>query len=353
MKQGMKWLIWLVVLMMAVPCAGASEQDGVCADYEEVYRDVLDRFCGLITDSAEEYGEFGGDIGVMELTMSMTTDEALQSVGYYIADVNEDGVKELLIGRTGEEGNGQLYAVYTCVDDVPTCAVQGWARSRYYLLEDGGFLYEGSGGAAASAVGECVLSDGEIEWIDFYFTEFAPGSVEKINVYRNRTGEWDAEHSKLSDGKTFQARWEELNSRIASPNYTALADYLNRPTVRAAWGEEVLCGGAEYILFVAERSEEECIVVFLPEERVSNFCVLSLEAKDVTEAGEVVFAAQEMYFLEELTPEMPLSVMTAFYGDIPPLGVAYTDADGTEKVFGVYVSGYDGSLGMTEIQIAD
>jgi len=346
----MKWLIWLVVLMLAVSCAGASEQESVCADYEEMYRDVLDRFCGLITDGAEECGEFGGDIGVMELTMSMTTDEALQSVGYCIADVNEDGVKELLIGSTGVEGNGQLYAVYTCVDGVPTCAMQGWARSRYYLLEDGGFLYEGSSGAAESAAGECVLSGSGIEWVDFYFTGFAPGSIEKINVYLNQTGEWDAEHSKLSDENTFRTRWEELNSRIALPNYTTLAEYLNRPTVRAAWG---VCVGAEYILFVAERSEEECIVVFLPEERVSNFYVLSLEAKDVTEAGEVVFAAQEMYFLEELTPEMPISVMTAFDGDIPSLGVAYTDADGTEKVFGVYVSGYDGSLGMSEIQLAD
>jgi len=348
----MKIKVWLMVLLLALlPLQGWAQEE---TDYEQIYQGVLEQFYSLLTEGGEELEGIGGAIGVMELTwMFGEAENGLEDIGYCITDVNGDGIEELLIGQTAWERSAYLCAVYTCVDGRAVCALESWARSRFFLMEDGRFYYEGSQGAAQSGAGVYRLEEGMLTCETFCFTDFAPGSMEEVWAYRNETGAWAPEESRVVDMSEFRSLSEQMSARIVPQNYTAFSAYAERSGVRAAWGEDAIRSGMQYLGFAADRSEFECTVVFLCEEAVSDFALLELEFADMSDAGEMFFTAQEVYRLDELTPELPLAVITTFYGDISSMGVSYTEADGTQRAFNVSVSGYDGSLQMVEIQIKD
>jgi len=145
----MKIKVWLMVLLLALlPLQGWAQEE---TDYEQIYQGVLEQFYSLLTEGGEELEGIGGAIGVMELTwMFGEAENGLEDIGYCITDVNGDGIEELLIGQTAWERSAYLCAVYTCVDGRAVCALESWARSRFFLMEDGRFYYEGSQGAAQS-----------------------------------------------------------------------------------------------------------------------------------------------------------------------------------------------------------
>lgn len=82
---------------------------------------------------------------------------------------------------------------------------------------------------------------------------------------------------------------------------------------------------------------------------VDDFTVVSLSLQDVSEDGSIDFDATELFDYGTLTPESPLCVILTDYGTIPSYGVSFTDPNGAEKLYGVTVSGVDGSLELVEI----
>lgn len=102
--------------------------------------------------------------------------------------------------------------------------------------------------------------------------------------------------------------------------------------------------------FAADKSEWAADVVFTAQTAVRDFKVLALDFLGVDEAGAVRFSFEELYCQAELTPEKPLAVAMAFYGDIPNNGVAYTDENGLEHRFSVEMSGESGELYLAEIE---
>ncbi|MBR4869155.1 MAG: hypothetical protein IKU12_00055 [Oscillospiraceae bacterium] len=77
---------------------------------------------------------------------------------------------------------------------------------------------------------------------------------------------------------------------------------------------------------------------------VEDFTVVSLFWQ------EEGFEVTELFEYGTLTPEMPLCVILTDYGTIPSYGVSFVDPYGNPRLFGVTVSGMDGSLELTEIQ---
>ena len=77
---------------------------------------------------------------------------------------------------------------------------------------------------------------------------------------------------------------------------------------------------------------------------VEDFTVVSLSWQ------EDGFEVTELFDYGTLTPEMPLCVILTDYGTIPSYGVSFVDPYGNPRLFGVTVSGMDGSLQLTEIQ---
>lgn len=83
---------------------------------------------------------------------------------------------------------------------------------------------------------------------------------------------------------------------------------------------------------------------------VTECKVVSLTLKDVGDSGQVTFDTEELFDYGTLIPERPLVVVLTIYGDIPTYGVSFVDPTGQKRLFGIAVSGMDGSLILTEIR---
>ena len=81
---------------------------------------------------------------------------------------------------------------------------------------------------------------------------------------------------------------------------------------------------------------------------VEDFTVVSLFLQG--DGSEMSFDVTELYEHGTLTPEQPFGVVLTSYGTIPSYGVSFTDPNGDYRLFGVNVSGMDGSLELTEIR---
>lgn len=145
--------------------------------------------------------------GILEAGYARTAEETLEYVGYTFADLNADGMPELIVGGIGERRDGKafgrdIYAVYTCVQEELYCVCSGWARSYVGWLGENLFYYSGSAGAAYTLVGEYELLPNATEWscINLYFTE-------EDGIYYNQTGNYDREDAELLD-MTWDELWE-------------------------------------------------------------------------------------------------------------------------------------------------
>ena len=81
---------------------------------------------------------------------------------------------------------------------------------------------------------------------------------------------------------------------------------------------------------------------------VENVTVVSLFLQG--DGDNMTFDVTELFEYGTLTPERPLRVTMTSYGDIPSYGVSFTDPNGVERLFGINISGMDGSLEWTAIR---
>lgn len=108
----------------------------------------------------------------------------------------------------------------------------------------------------------------------------------------------------------------------------------------------------EMEIFIHDDGEFSTEIAFCSTRDLPNFQFLSIDWEASNENGSF-FSAETLYSLDALTPERPLLVQTAFPGDMPSIGVSYTDADGVTQYYAVSESGYDGSLvlsGFTRVE---
>ena len=340
------------------------------ADVPGVYALVLDEACAVLyngMDYDEEYRSLS--TGVMEAAVQGEGETLLRELGYALQDLSGDGVPELLIARS----DGTILGGYTIGSDGEIIQfLDGWARNRYYLLNDGRFYNSGSGGAMSSAFGTYHLSaDGtELVCEEHYFTAPKDESWEEIGLYRNETGEWDPAVSEELDvtEEEFWTRASQLERCAVLPELTPFASYaymgfIEQPLdcrVRVDYLEDVVYRLGTYddltgtVSFDDPAAAEWATpVAFRAKEDVSDFRLLTLELRDVDDAGHAAFAATETYAAPALTAERPLAAPLYFPGDMPSNGFAYTDADGAEQYFAISASGKDGSLIVTPLTAAD
>lgn len=92
----------------------------------------------------------------------------LTEVGYMLEDMNDDGIKELLIGSLSDEYDQyMLFEMYILKDEKPISIVISWARSRNYLCKDKIINGEGSNGAASGEFDLMRLSsNNQLEYIE-------------------------------------------------------------------------------------------------------------------------------------------------------------------------------------------
>ena len=169
-------------------------------DYFAVYASALKENLDMIRDGYDpEKDYYYSSTGVIERVMYEESETLLDSIGYAIEDISNDGIPELLIGENistypGEEACAYIYAVYSIPEDRIMTVMEGWARNAYRWLGDGKFLYNGSGGAMYSSFGQCSLLPGakELAWDEYYFTYEKNGA---IAYYTNKSGVSDPDNA--------------------------------------------------------------------------------------------------------------------------------------------------------------
>lgn len=117
------------------------------------------------------------------------------------------------------------------------------------------------------------------------------------------------------------------------------------PAVQAHWAEDVLAGLSDYHEVSVSMAEPLARVLLSCEYAVKDFKVLGIEA---SMSSSLSFFTEELYALDELTPERPLLLNMTFYGLLPYYGVSYVDDSGETISYSINMSGKDGSVILTE-----
>lgn len=142
---------------------------------------------------------------------------------------------------------------------------------------------------------------------------------------------WD-----LYNGETEEAGKEHALQRIRQAF---------EPAVQAHWAEDVLAGLSDYHEVSVSTAEPLARVLLSCEYAVKDFKVLGIEA---SMSSSLSFFTEELYALDELTPDRPLLLNMTFYGLLPYYGVSYVDDSGETISYSINMSGKDGSVILTE-----
>ena len=115
-------------------------------DYGAAYASVLTAYRDALAANAGEGDLMGAGLSVLCIYAG---EDKPACVGYCFADLDGDGVNELLIGQiSGDEFTDKvIFDAYTLVDSAPVQLFQSRERARYYLCGDNTVALEGSSGA--------------------------------------------------------------------------------------------------------------------------------------------------------------------------------------------------------------
>ena len=282
-----------------------------------------------------------GETGLLEACYGGT------GVGYAIEDLNADGVPELILGPAD---GSSIYALYTGSGSEPVLLLEGWARNYWQYLGGGRFYVSGSGGVAYNMVGTFVLPrDGrELVCEDFYFTYELDESFEEFGVFHNTEGLWDTSVSELLD-MTYDDLWaldEEWSAQAQPLDLTHLDVPISGPQVQVLWADGEWNGDYERVDLSS--GEPSSAVLFLADSPVMDFRILSLFVEDMTDDGSITFSSGTLCHLDVLSADCALVADLTFHGDLPCYGISYIDANGAFWRFAIEISGYDGSISLSE-----
>lgn len=195
---------------------------------------------------------------------------------------------------------------------------------------------------------------------DFYENArdyYAPGEI--VELYYGIIAT-DTDYSFYLDGEplnygydedigfiiTFEMPDHDVKLTVESRNTMVMMSF--NATVNAMWAEDFNYNIPGSRTVDIQAGEGAASVVFFTDEPVSNFKIHSLHLKFLNDDAAPEYLTIERVNAGELTPDEPLTVDLNFTGDIPENAVSYEDVDGTERYFILDISGYDGSLTLTE-----
>ena len=178
--------------------------------------------------------------------------------------------------------------------------------------------------------GMCLDADGRVCAYEQYTYFVAKGESGNFPAYRFLF--WD-----LYNGETEEAGKEHALQRIRQAF---------EPAIQARWAEDVLVGLSDYHEVSVSTAEPLARVLLSCEYAVKDFKVLGIEASPMS--NSLSFSTEELYALDELSPDRPLLLNMTFYGLLPYYGVSYVDDSGETISYSINMSGEDGSVILTE-----
>ena len=257
--------------------------------------------------------------------------------------------------RTEEHVDKDAYAYYRdtldrraqrlvshCVSPSRTDILTGYEVVQFYQKE---VLTDESGSYTVYCWEPAFLADSTdaVPWVGGMYLD-ADGRVCAYEQYtyfvtKGESGDfppyrflfWD-----LYNGETEEAGKEHALQRIRQAF---------EPAVQAHWAEDVLDGISDYHEVSVSTAEPLARVLLSCEYAVRDFKVLGIEA---SMSSSLSFFTEELYALDELSPDRPLLLNMTFYGLLPYYGVSYVDDSGETISYSINMSGKDGSVILTE-----
>lgn len=185
-----------------VATSGEKVAVGAGTKGENIYKAEIDKHLTALNEKWDADRLEKENMSTMYAVMATGEEDVYREVGYIYKDINVDGIDELLIGEIDEgEWNGVIYDVYTMVNRKPEHVVSGWDRNRYYLLDSGMLLNEGSGGAGLSETKVYNLQTNSVEL--FYQFGF------KYDEYENKDNPWFISYDSNEENRTWENTTED------------------------------------------------------------------------------------------------------------------------------------------------
>ena len=321
-----------------------AQDEALLAAYDR----ILERSVEVLSSGGDiETGD--GEMGLLEACYSGT------GVGYAVEDLTGDGVPELLLGSLEDD---TLYAVYTGDQGEPVLMLEGYCRNRCYYVGRGQFFCSSSASALNSILAAYTLSEDGLELVceDFYFTDESADDMMDVSFFHNTSGVMDPDVSEQldMDYDGFFAIENKWMSQVRTIELTPFEVEFNAgtsvvidgPQVRAMWAGGKRNGDYDWIDL--STGEPVSTILFVADSTVTDFQISSLFLESVDDYGNMNFSVTPLYTQDTLTPDWALVVDLTFYGDLPSYGISYVDANRQLWRFAIEISGYDGSIVLTE-----
>lgn len=327
-KKGWKQRACLCLMVFLIGLSGLSG----ASSRDDIYREELDILYAMV-QSGSSYILFGEErddlMAVWEGVRDLSPEQGLEAVKYQLLDCNGDGKPELLIGQDNRLTNlftirdGQLHQVFS-----------GFYRNAWYYLGNGRFLNQGSGGTGITILGEYRLdSDGNLVCESYYFTHWDP-AMEKEEVYWNTVGVPDRARSKklAMNPAQFQELQKKRKDKVERLSWQSLARY----------------GQGGVILSLTQSGEGgEPLLVVIPRETLEDVHLLTLQAVDVSDSGQVTWQVEKDESLGKLEAGTRYHFSMALEGTARVTALSYYDREGYHRKI-LQISGEDGRLVVQE-----
>lgn len=180
-----------------------------------LYGDVLDAYYDALEAGwgPEKYMEAG-----MNYLPGMIQDA--DKVGYYLEDLDGDGIPELMIGAVGEN---YIYVMYTMVDGAAVTVIHASERNTYQLLSDGSFYNRGSNGAASTGHQFFTFDNGSLNFQDALM--FDANADSENPWFYTEDEDWDVSNDTPYGTGDAEAYIKMIEESVVEIPYMAFSGY--------------------------------------------------------------------------------------------------------------------------------
>lgn len=122
----------------------------------EAYKPILDTLLLVEKRLREENYDSEKDLKIIGFTQNPSPRNS--ALGYALADLNNDGVLELLLGSTDGLNDSAPNSIFTLKGGQPVLVASYWSRNRGVISDDGTIYTVGSGGASNTYLSSFTLN---------------------------------------------------------------------------------------------------------------------------------------------------------------------------------------------------